>query len=236
MKIKVLGIHSSPHNGATAAALRYALEKAAQIEGVETEFYELRSGACNPCIHCSTCIKKGLYDCPVFDDAITPLYVKIREADVIFLASPVYDMAPTAQMTALMGRMYPLGKCTSSGEWGRKVGCAIAVGGSRNGGVETTLATLNRYFLSLGMVVAGAGVYAYSGASVWSRDHHDETAITMDENNRMNLECAARRAAIMSKIIKTGIEAMPELEGCQIAGFLDEEDKKHFLDAFWKRG
>ena len=235
MSVKILGISSSPHEGATAAALKYALEKAAEVPGVEVEYADMRKGGTNPCIHCDKCIREKAYQCMIYDDAITPLYEKIRKADAIFLASPVYQMAPNAQMAALINRMRPLGKCISTGEWGRKVGCAIAVGGSRNGGEETALAVMNRYFLTQGMVVAGAGVYAYSGASVWGHNHHDETVITEDENNRMALSAAARRTAVMAKIIKTGIENMPELRGCQIAGFLDEEDRKEYLDAFWKK-
>lgn len=92
MEIKVLGIHSSPHNGATAAALRYALQAVASLTEVETEFVELRKGKCNPCIHCDRCIKEKLYYCPVYDDAISPLYEKIRTADVIMLASPVLSL------------------------------------------------------------------------------------------------------------------------------------------------
>ena len=88
-EIKILGIHSSPRDGATAAALRYALEKAAQIDGVVTEFAELRKGGANPCLHCGRCIREKLFECPVYDDAIRPLYPKIREADGIIFATPV---------------------------------------------------------------------------------------------------------------------------------------------------
>ena len=234
MPIKVLGIHSSPHSGGTADALRYALDRAAETGDVITEMADLRKGGCHPCLHCDRCIRENLYSCPVFSDAITPLYEKIREADVIMLASPVYDMAPTAQMAALIGRLRPLGKCTSAGEWGRKVGCAIAVGGSRNGGEETTLSVLNRYILALGMNLAGPGVYAYSGASVWSRNHHDSRVTEEDEHNRMVLSCTARRAVVLAKLIKAGLEAQPELSGCRTAGFLDEEDRRRFMEAFWR--
>ena len=235
MSVKILGISSSPQEGATAAALRYALQKAAEVPGVEVEYADMRKGGINPCIHCDKCIREKAYRCMIYDDAITPLYEKIREADGIILASPVYQMAPNAQMAALINRMRPLGKGISTGEFGRKVGCAIAVGGSRNGGEETTLAVMNRYFLTQGMVIAGAGVYAYSGASVWGHNHHDESVITDDENNRMVLSAAARRMAIMAKIIKTGIENMPELMGCQIAGFLDEEDRNRFRELFFRK-
>lgn len=235
MTVKILGIHSSPRNGATAAALRYALSKAKEIEGVETEFADLRKGAANPCLHCGKCIKEKLYYCAVHNDAISPLYEKIREADGIILASPVYNMGPTPQLTALISRLYPLGKCISTGEWGRKVGCGISVGGCRNGGEETTLAVINRYFLTQGMVVAGAGVYAYSGASVWSNDRHDDRVITEDERNRMVITAAVRRMAITARLIKTGIEATPELQGLNIAGFIDEEERAAYLDAFWNR-
>ena len=235
MSVKILGIHSSPREGATAAALRYALQCAGEVPEVETEFVALREGKINPCVHCDTCIRKNLYYCPVFDDVIRPLYDKIMAADGIILASPVYQMAPNAQMAMLINRMRPLGKLISVGGWGRKVGCAIAVGGSRNGGEETALSVMNRYFLTQGMTLAGPGVYAYGGASVWSHNHHDESVVTQEEQNRMVLSVTARRMAVMAKIIQAGVQALPELQPCQIAGFLDEEDRQAYLSAFWKK-
>jgi len=235
MAIKILGIHSSPKDGATAAALRYALKCAEEIEGIETELVELRKGKLNPCLHCDACIKNNLYNCPVHNDAITPLYEKIIEADGIILASPVYQMAPNAQLAMLINRMRPLGKLTSVGGWGRKVGLSIAVGGTRNGGEETSLAVMNRYFLTQGMVLAGAGVYAYSGASIWGHNHHDDSVMTEDETNRMVIEVSARRMATMAKIIKTGIENLPDLLPCQIAGFRDEENRAAHVKAFFAK-
>ena len=234
MIVKILGIHSSPNvHGATAQALQFALDCAAQIEGVETEFVGLGRKV-NPCLHCDACIKKQLYYCPIYDDAIRPLYDKIQEADGIILASPVYDMAPNAQMSMLVNRMRPLGKLTSTGGWAGKVGCAIAVGGARNGGEETSLAVMNRFLLTLGMTVPGPGVYAYSGAGVWSRNRNDES-ILEDTHNRMALQVTARRMAVLAKVIQTGLGQMPELEGCQLAGFLDQADRQKQLEIFWKK-
>ena len=108
------------------------------------------------------------------------------------------------------------------------------MGGTRNGGEETSLAVLNRYFLTQGMVLAGAGVYAYSGASVWSQNHHDE-GVMEDEQNAMSLQVSARRMATMAKIIQTGIANMPDLQPCQIAGFRDEENRQEHLALWWKK-
>ncbi len=66
-------------------------------------------------------------------------YEVIFHSDGFILGSPVYQMSVTAQMQAFINRLRPLGHNITKGHWATKVGGAIAVGGMRNGGQETTL-------------------------------------------------------------------------------------------------
>ena len=211
MRIKILGIHGSPRKGATAYALERALEAAREVPGVETEFLELRGRELHPCIHCNRCVKPGNFTCPAFaGDGMEEFYEKIPQADGLILATPVYEMGPSAQMQIFLNRLRPLGKLTSKGGWSLKVGCGIAVGGARNGGEETTLDALNRYFFAQGMCMAGAGVYAYNGGSIWSKDRLAKGA-SEDVVGLRTVGMAARRMAVTALLLKAGREALPEL-------------------------
>ena len=171
--MKVLGIHSSPiKNGNTAFLLDYALDEAAKAEGVTTEAVALSGLAIADCRHCNWCMTKQTPDklCSIQDDALSILK-KIRECDVLILASPVYFSRLSGTMACLIDRT----RCFTFGKNGHlalkgKVGMALAVGWCRNLGLETTLASLHGAFLVHEMLTpschaAGAlyGVGAVSG-------------------------------------------------------------------------
>jgi multimeric flavodoxin WrbA len=148
--MKVLGIHSSPFKeGNTAFLLNLALEEAAKTEGVTTEAVALSGLAIGDCRHCNWCIAQQTPDklCSIEDDA-SPILQKIKECDVLVLASPVYFGRLSGSMACLIDRT----RCFVFGKNGRlalkgKVGVALAVGWSRNFGLETTLASMHNAFL-----------------------------------------------------------------------------------------
>jgi multimeric flavodoxin WrbA len=70
-KLKILGIGGSPRkNGNTTKMVQKALEAAANVEGVETELYELAGKKINYCIACYKCLEKG--EC-AFDDPVNEI-------------------------------------------------------------------------------------------------------------------------------------------------------------------
>jgi multimeric flavodoxin WrbA len=85
--------------------------------------------------------------CSIEDDAFFILQ-KIRDCDVLILASPVYFSRLSGTMACLIDRT----RCFTFGKNGHlalkgKVGVALAVGWCRNLGMETTLASLHGAFL-----------------------------------------------------------------------------------------
>lgn len=171
--MKVLGIHSSPvKEGNTAFLLDLALEEAAQTAGVTTEAIALAGLTIHDCRHCNWCVSQQTLQklCSIEDDA-SPILHKIRECDVLVLASPVYFGRMSGSMACLIDRT----RCFMFGKCGRlalkgKVGVALAVGWFRNFGLETTLASIHNAFLMHEMLTpsshaAGAlyGAAAVSG-------------------------------------------------------------------------
>jgi len=99
--VKAIAIVGSPRqNGNTEILSRHAL-KAIEEEGVDTELIRLADLDIKPCTACMVC--KSEESCPIEDD-LWPIYTRMKEADAIILASPVYFGSATAQIKALMDR------------------------------------------------------------------------------------------------------------------------------------
>ena len=92
-------------------------------------------------------------ECPK-DDEINHLLIKIQEAHGLIIGSPVYFGNVSAQLKMFMDRSRPL---RSDFKLKDKVGGAIAVGGSRNGGQETAISAIHEFLLIHDAVVVGDG-------------------------------------------------------------------------------
>lgn len=145
---KILGISGSPRNGNTSFLVKEAL-KAAEEEGVETEFISLMDKELNPCLACDICKTEG--ECVINDD-INDILNKMEESDGIIIGSPVYFGGVSSQVKMLIDRSRPLRR---GFKLGNKIGGAISVGASRNGGQETTIRQIHDFMLIHSMVVVG---------------------------------------------------------------------------------
>ncbi len=101
--MKAIGVVGSPRKGGNTEILtRHTLE-AIEEEGLTTELVQLAGLDIRPCNACMVC-RKGEERCPI-DDDLFPLYLKLKEADAIILASPVYFGSATALLKAFMERV-----------------------------------------------------------------------------------------------------------------------------------
>lgn len=149
-KIKVLGIHSSPVKGGNVAhLLEHALNETAKMGDVETESVALTGLNFSDCTQCNWCMRKQTPAqlCKIEDD-ISPILMKIRDCDVLVLASPVYF----ARLSGLMAFLIDRTRCFIFGKERHlalkgKVGVALTVAWTRNGGIETTLESIHSAFL-----------------------------------------------------------------------------------------
>lgn len=198
---KVLGICGSPRKKSSYTALQAALE-AAQAQGVETELVELRGRKINLCVHCNKCLRDDSDRCTVFNDDMTELYDKVYQADGIIIATPVYEMNVTAQLAAFFGRFRSAWKLSVQNPYyfTRKVGGAIAVGGTRNGGQESTIHAIHNFFHTQGILVCGGGSGIYSGASLWNPG--DGSGTMEDEMGIENAKSLGTKIAYLAKALK----------------------------------
>lgn len=202
--IKIVGICGSPRKAATYYALEKALEAARREGDVETELISLQGKTVTPCIACNKCVRDVSPTCTLHKDDVTDLLPRILEADGIILASPVYMMAPTPQIMALLSRFrgtwVVLNKNPDA--FAPIAGGAIAVGGTRNGGQESAIKTLMGWFHTQGMTPVNGGLCMYEGASVWSQDKGAEGAAA-DEQGIIRCERIGQKVARMAKILKS---------------------------------
>ena len=116
MAVKVLGILGSPRPfGGSGQLLRCALE-AAQREGAETELLSVYDGEIKPC---QGCIQDEEPHCRfpcIFEDYGKELLIKINQADVLLIGTPVYWYAPSGLLKNLIDRMTSLENMVAYGE------------------------------------------------------------------------------------------------------------------------
>ena len=108
--MKVLGINGSHRAGkGTAALLQAALDGAAEQASalevpVSCELVELSKLDIGFCVGCNRCLAQT--SCTLEDD-MNDLYEKLRDADVVLLASPDYFGTVSARMKNFMDRTRP---------------------------------------------------------------------------------------------------------------------------------
>ena len=132
--MKVLGIAGSPRRGGnTDTILEQALE-GARSAGAETEIIVISDLDIAPCLHCDGCLAEGT--CVIQDD-MQSVYPKLREADLIIVASPMFFMGLTAQTKALIDRCqalwalkYVIKKQLPLNSGGERKGFFLSVGGT----------------------------------------------------------------------------------------------------------
>ncbi len=102
MSKRILVLSGSPRKNGNSAALCRAFARGAEESGHQVETVFLRDkkiGCCLACYHC----KKSGGVCAVKDD-MGEMLDKMKAADVIVMASPVYFYSIDAQMKALIDR------------------------------------------------------------------------------------------------------------------------------------
>ncbi|NCO53508.1 MAG: flavodoxin family protein, partial [Deltaproteobacteria bacterium] len=122
--MNILGIAGSPRKGGnTDLLLTEALNSAAQ-KGGKTEKLYLDDLKIRPCRACMVCKSEGV--CAVEDDMQT-VTEKVKEAEAVIVATPVYWFSCSAQTKAFVDRLFALLAPDYSSQLQGKKGALIAV-------------------------------------------------------------------------------------------------------------
>jgi multimeric flavodoxin WrbA len=130
MAARMLAIAGSPRPGGNTDVLVDEAIDAFRQAGGEAEKVTVAYANVRPCQGCQACMPgDGLDDVCAVTDGMTKLYAKMREADALLLATPVYMWGPTAQMKAFLDRLFPFGDYQRTrwarGLAGKRVGLLI---------------------------------------------------------------------------------------------------------------
>jgi multimeric flavodoxin WrbA len=178
--VKIIGIVGSPRKDGNTANLVNESLKAAEEAEADTELISLAGAEIEPCVACDICKSTG--ECAIYDD-MSGILAKLVDSQGLIIGSPVYFGNVTAQLKMLMDRSRPL---RADFKLKNKVGGAISVGGSRNGGQETTISSIHEFMLIHDIIIVGDGapLAHYGGTGVGGAKEDTESDVIGLETSR----------------------------------------------------
>jgi multimeric flavodoxin WrbA len=158
--VKVLGIYGSPRQGGNTDLLLDRVLEGARAAGAQVQALYARDLKISGCLECGGCDETG--ECVVPDD-MDKVYPLLEEADVVFLAAPVFFYNVPAQLKALIDRTQALWSKRRLAKPPEKLkvleggkGYLIAVGATRGANLFQGSELTARYFYdALGMTYEG---------------------------------------------------------------------------------
>jgi len=144
----ILGISGGADNGNVDILVKAALDECKKA-GLETRSVNISRKKILSCTDCGVC---KTADCPLRDD-MPELLRLMTDADAIIVGSPTYFANVSSHIALMMERSLPLRR--QGFKLRNKVGGAVAVGGSRNGGQEFVVNLIRNWFSLHGMIVIG---------------------------------------------------------------------------------
>ncbi len=175
--VKIIGIVGSPKKDGNTSYLVETALKSAKSAGADTDIINLGSVNIKPCVACDIC--KAMGECGIEDD-IKEILEIMMESEGMIIGSPVYFGSVTSQLKILIDRSRPL---RGSFRLKNKVCGAIAVGGSRNGGQESTISVIHDFLLIHDAIIVGDGApMAHYGGTGVGDTKIDEIGIETSQN------------------------------------------------------
>lgn len=199
--IKIVAISCSPRKGrTTATSLEVCLEAARQVSpSVETELIELAGLKINGNLAAGIPLEPGERD------DFPSLVPRLTDPKVrgIIVGTPVYFGNMSSLCKAFLDRCMAFYRDDLA--LANKVGGVVAVGGTRNGGQEVTIQSVQVSLFCQEMIIVGNGrPHSRLGATVWSGA---EGGVTKDEFGMTTARNLGRRVA--ETALRLGHRARP---------------------------
>jgi multimeric flavodoxin WrbA len=151
--MNILLFNGSPRESGNTAFLLNHMIEIFENNNASAEFIQLGGQLIRGCTACMICKEKKDEKCYYDDDPINEYIQKMKNADVIIIASPVYFSQMTTETKALIDRCgYTIG---ANGKFlSRKIGAGFAV--ARRAGMMPTFHSINDFFFINDMIVPGS--------------------------------------------------------------------------------
>jgi len=168
MSKKIIIVKGSPRKAGNSAMLAEQVAAGAQAAGAEVESIYLHGLDIRPCDACEACQESADTDC-IIDDDMQTLYPKIRQADAIVYASPIYWFTVSAQLKLFIDRCYSLGGedyVQDHALAGKRIGVVLTYGGDDpfDSGAINAIRTFQDMFDYIPAEIVGI-VYGYADAA-----------------------------------------------------------------------
>lgn len=201
--VKLLFVCGSPRIASTAYAVEQAKEGAESVENTEVTILHLQGKKIAPCMGCNACVRKGEKECVVYQDDMQQWNHTFFSYDGILIATPVYEMGITPQLSAFLSRFRAEYLNQKDDPLIRMYlpGAALAVGGTRNGGQETAVNIIHGFYHTQGMPIVNGGLGIYGGVAVWSRDKMAQGAAE-DTQAMENARLLGKKLALTARALK----------------------------------
>jgi multimeric flavodoxin WrbA len=121
---KILIFMGSPRREGNSTLLARQVEAGAKDAGADVESFFLHDMEVKACDACDICRGKTETDC-ILDDDMRDILPKLRQADGIVIASPIYWFTVSAQTKLFMDRWYALGGPEGYALKGKKFGIVL---------------------------------------------------------------------------------------------------------------
>ena len=153
---RIMIVLGSPRKKGNSAKLAELVAQGARAGGARVETFYLNGMDIRPCQACMKCQKPSATTCAIRDD-MQVLYPKLKEADAIVIASPVYWFNLSAQTKTFIDRWFAVGVEERNIFRGKPLGLLLSYGDAdpfSSGGVNAlrSFQDMCRY---LGAEVAG---------------------------------------------------------------------------------
>ncbi|MCX9013794.1 MAG: flavodoxin family protein [Candidatus Methanoperedens sp.] len=184
--MKITGISGSPNIGGNNERIIDLALGIAKEKGFETDKIFISQLEVSPCTDCGAC--KNGRECSINDD-MAKLYGILENSDAFIVSSPVFFGCVSAQLKALFDRSVLLRR--NGFLLKGKIGGAVAIGGSRNGGQEFTIQAIHSWMHIHGMVVVGDSAH-FGGSAVKPVDSDDDGLKTVRDTVEMVCDTLTR--------------------------------------------
>lgn len=180
--MKVVAVNGSARrDGNTDILIKRMFSKMLDA-GIETESVELCENTIYPCRACFACGGRG--NCVNTKDIFCSVLEKMKHADGIILASPVYSANVSASMQALLERAAVV--CDlNPGMLTHKVGASVVA--ARRGGALNAIDAMNHFFLNHEMYVVGSTYWNMGYGQMPGDVLKDEEALSNMDNLADNM-------------------------------------------------
>lgn len=180
--MKVLAIDGSARKNGNTQILIHRIFEKLSAAGIETEAVQLADNMIQPCKACFSCGGKG--NCVHQKDRFAEIFDKMKQADGIILASPVYSANISANMQAFLERAAVV--CDTNGSLMKhKIGVSVAA--ARRGGALNAVDAMNHFFLNHEMFVVGSTYWNMAYGQLPGDVLNDEEALANMDNLAENM-------------------------------------------------